>query len=78
MNINKSWEIPDVFQWIYKHSNMTIKDMITTYNCGIGMVVIFDKNVDINNLEDMIPIGKIIKSKKPCIDYESISQRLST
>ena len=78
MHIDGKWEIPEIFKWIFKNSDMTVEEMIETYNCGIGMVVIFDKNVDINNLEDMIPIGKIIKSKKPCIDYDSISQRLST
>ena len=78
IHIDGKWVIPEIFKWIFKNSDMTVEEMIETYNCGIGMAVIFDKNVDINNLEDMIPIGKIIKSKKPCIDYDSISQRLST
>ena len=70
MNINKSWEIPDVFQWIYKHSNMTIKDMLTTYNCGIGMVVIFNKDTEVS--DNLIELGEIVQSNNPIIDYPLI------
>ena len=70
MNINKSWEIPDVFQWIYKHSNMTIKDMLTTYNCGIGMVVIFNKDTEVS--DNLIELGEIVQSNNPIIDYQLI------
>ena len=70
MNINKSWVIPDIFQWIYKHSNMTIKDMFTTYNCGIGMVVIFNKDTEVS--DNLIELGEIVQSNNPIIDYQLI------
>ena len=64
--------IPDVFKWIYNKSDMSIEDMFKTYNCGIGMVVIFDKNVNCDELlrEDLIYLGKIVKSDKHIINCD--------
>ena len=64
--------IPDVFKWIYNKSDMSIEDMFKTYNCGIGMVVIFDKNVNCDELlnEDLIYLGKVIKSEKHIINFD--------
>ena len=61
MNINQTWEIPEVFKWIYSRSDMKIEDMFKTYNCGIGMVVVFDKSVDINIDDELIHMGNIIR-----------------
>lgn len=86
IKLNYDWEIPDVFKWIYKNSNMSVKDMLRTYNCGIGMTIIVDKIMfkDINNNElvsmlntnNLIPIGMIIKNDKPIIDYDLIKNKL--
>ena len=64
--------IPDVFKWIYNKSDMSIEDMFKTYNCGIGMVIIFDKNVNCDELlnEDLIYLGKVIKSEKHIINFD--------
>ena len=64
--------IPDVFKWIYDKSDMSIEDMFKTYNCGIGMVIIFDKNVNCDELltEDLIYLGKVIKSDKHIINCD--------
>lgn len=64
--------IPDVFKWIYDKSDMSVEDMFKTYNCGIGMVVIFDKNVNCDELlrEDLIYLGKVIKSDKHIINCD--------
>ena len=65
-------EIPKIFKWIYNKSDMSIEEMFNTYNCGIGMVVIFDKNVNCDELlrEDLIYLGKIIKSDKHIINCD--------
>tara|TARA_X000001036_G_scaffold215751_1_gene201999 strand:+ start:2495 stop:3430 length:936 start_codon:yes stop_codon:yes gene_type:complete len=57
------WEIPDIFRWIYEKSDMTPEDMLKTYNCGIGMAVVFDKNV--GEIPDMIFLGNVIEGTEP-------------
>ena len=64
------WEIPDIFHWIYNNSDMTTTSMLQTYNCGIGMVVIFDKNI--GEIEGMLKLGKVIKGETPEIENSFI------
>lgn len=33
------WDLPEIFQWIQKHSQITEYELFKTFNCGIGFVV---------------------------------------
>ena len=68
--INKSWKVQDEFKWIKKCSKLNQNEMLKTFNCGIGMIVIVSKDYDINIIKkyNMVIIGKIIKSEKPIIN----------
>ena len=73
IHITEKWPIPQVIQWIYDKSDMNKEDMFRTYNCGIGMVIIVDKNTNRNRLMkeyQLIPMGKIIESEKEVIQYD--------
>tara|TARA_B100000575_G_scaffold294654_1_gene312709 strand:- start:1806 stop:2810 length:1005 start_codon:yes stop_codon:yes gene_type:complete len=72
MNITETWEVPEVFHWILKNSDMTIQEMLQTYNCGIGMVLIFDKETTIDPEDELIKLGEIIKSEDSIVDYQLI------
>ena len=68
MNINQGWKIPDVFKWIYECSDMTKEEMLKTYNCGIGMIVILDKSCPIPENSDLLYLGEIIQNSMMKID----------
>jgi len=34
-----TWELPEIFKWLQQHGNVSQADMLTTFNCGIGMIV---------------------------------------
>ncbi|MGR9087386.1 MAG: phosphoribosylformylglycinamidine cyclo-ligase [Gammaproteobacteria bacterium] len=34
-----AWEFPAIFQWLQAQGNVADADMLTTFNCGIGMIV---------------------------------------
>lgn len=38
------WELPPVFKWLKALGNIESNDLARTLNCGIGMIVICDKN----------------------------------
>ncbi len=39
-----SWQRPAVFDWLQEHGNIEEQEMLRTFNSGIGMVVVIDKN----------------------------------
>lgn len=38
-----SWKRPPVFDWLQENGNIEEQEMLRTFNCGIGMVVVVDK-----------------------------------
>lgn len=39
-NINlNAWEMPAIFQWLQEQGNVTQENMLTTFNCGVGMII---------------------------------------
>jgi phosphoribosylformylglycinamidine cyclo-ligase len=40
----KAWHTPILFDWLRETGNIAPQEMYRTFNCGIGMVVIVDKN----------------------------------
>ena len=80
MLLDQEWEVPNVFKWIYNNSDMNIEDMLKTYNCGIGMVVILDRSLDIKQIMDAMSdnklqfLGSIVRSTEHIINYEKIQK----
>ena len=66
-----SWEIPTIFKLIQKWGNVDWREMFRTFNCGIGMILIVDKN-DADSIcnqlksngEEIYKIGQVVKSNE--------------
>ncbi len=39
-----AWEVPPVFKWLREAGKLEKHDFLRTFNCGIGMVVVVDKD----------------------------------
>ena len=39
-----SWEMPDIFKWLKNEGNISVNNMYRIFNCGIGMVLIVEKD----------------------------------
>ncbi len=37
-----SWQLPNVFKWLQDAGNITDQELLKTFNCGVGMVVVVD------------------------------------
>lgn len=48
-----SWDCVDIFTWLQEKGNISDNEMLRTFNCGIGMVVIVNKN-DSNDAQEFI------------------------
>ena len=63
-----AWNVPDIFKLIQNWGNVDWREMYRTFNCGVGMVLIVDKNsVDefvsyLNeNYEEFYKIGRVVE-----------------
>lgn len=40
-----SWQLPPIFQWLQEKGNVEPMEMVRTFNCGVGMVIVVDKSL---------------------------------
>jgi phosphoribosylformylglycinamidine cyclo-ligase len=72
-----AWQLPPVFKWLQEQGRIAEADMLTTFNCGIGMIVCVapeDEQAASDILaalgETVYPIGKLIGGEgKPKVVY---------
>jgi phosphoribosylformylglycinamidine cyclo-ligase len=72
-----SWTFPDIFLWLQEQGNVSQANMLTTFNCGVGMIVCVaaeDENATIEVLEALgetvFVIGELVESEgKPEVSY---------
>ncbi len=78
INLN-SWQLPETFQWLQKQGNIAQADMLTTFNCGIGMIVCVDAENEAETMEilrqqgeTVFSVGEIIASSgNPKVVYHN-------
>jgi len=63
-----SWTVPQIFKLIQKKSDLDDKEMYSTFNMGVGLILVVDKkHVDlvrryISKKSEVFAIGEVIKS----------------
>ena len=75
----KNIKLPKIFETIKQIGNIDDSEMFKVFNCGIGMVIVIEKNKSektINNLKKLklspVIVGCILKSKeKPKVEYNN-------
>jgi phosphoribosylformylglycinamidine cyclo-ligase len=65
-----SWHQPDVFAWLQTQGNISRADMLTTFNCGLGMIVCVAAEDEQETLEilqqqgeTVFSVGEIVEGK---------------
>ncbi|PKU40757.1 trifunctional purine biosynthetic protein adenosine-3 [Limosa lapponica baueri] len=65
-----TWKIPEIFCWLHKEGNLSEEEMTRTFNCGIGAVLVVQKEMaqqvlkDIQKHETAWLIGKVVSLQK--------------
>ncbi len=54
---SKSWQWPEIFQWLQKQGNISTEEMIHAFNLGVGMVICIHKN-DVDTVLDTLKAMK--------------------
>jgi phosphoribosylformylglycinamidine cyclo-ligase len=73
-----SWEFPAIFKWLQQQGKVPLADMLTTFNCGIGMIVLVPADQEHAALryleksgENAFPLGELVESEgKPQVIYQ--------
>ena len=65
-----SWELPEIFQWLQQQGNVTRPDMLTTFNCGIGMMVCVAPEDETKTLETLAQQGETAYSLGDIVESE--------
>ena len=54
VTINKNaWEMPEIFSWLQEKGNLKEEDMYRVFNCGIGMVLIVNRD-DVDSIQKAV------------------------
>lgn len=76
INLN-TIQILDIFKLIRKYSNASDEEMLSTFNCGVGMIVICNPNMGskllniLNKYFHSYEIGEIVESNLEKVEFEN-------
>jgi phosphoribosylformylglycinamidine cyclo-ligase len=64
------WEFPSIFKWLQDKGKVSLADMLTTFNCGVGMIVVVAAEHESAALsyleksgETVFPMGELLASE---------------
>jgi len=57
-----AWEFPETFKWLQQQGNVSQADMLTTFNCGIGMIVCVDAEDEAETKDVLSKLGETVFS----------------
>ncbi len=71
-----TWQFPEVFAWLQQAGNISLSEMVRTFNCGVGFVIVVpdDKKDEVLDFlhaqgETAWQIGKIIERTSNAVVY---------
>ncbi len=71
-----SWKLPEIFNWLQQQGNIAQADMLTTFNCGIGMIVCVAPEDEAKTLdiltqqgETVYSLGQMVPAEQPVVIY---------
>ncbi|XP_074389391.1 trifunctional purine biosynthetic protein adenosine-3 [Zonotrichia albicollis] len=65
-----TWKIPEIFCWLHKEGNLSEEEMARTFNCGLGAVLVVQKEMaqqvlgDIQGHETAWTVGRVVSLQK--------------
>lgn len=73
-----SWQMPEVFDWLQQKGNIAQSEMVRTFNCGVGYVIVVSQKhaqhtIDFlsQNGETAWQIGHIVARKHDAVVYQA-------
>ncbi|KAH0624854.1 hypothetical protein JD844_032717 [Phrynosoma platyrhinos] len=71
-----NWKIPKIFSWLQEEGNLSEEEMARTFNCGIGAVLVVQKDLagdvlkEVQRHEEAWVIGKVVQCQKEFAQVE--------
>lgn len=70
-----AWQLPDIFVWLQQQGNVTLADMLITFNCGVGMIICVDTDDEAAALTCLTQHGETAFSLGDIVPFDG-SQRV--
>jgi phosphoribosylformylglycinamidine cyclo-ligase len=72
-----AWQLPPVFEWLQKNGRITQAEMLRTFNCGIGMVLLVAADVVEPVCEVLASSGELVYHIGRVTEAPDISERVN-
>jgi len=74
---SQNWQRPAIFDWIQTEGNVSDTEMLRTFNCGIGMVVVVNNNDCDKTLQHLREQGETVFHIGTIVDQHSTPNRVT-
>jgi phosphoribosylformylglycinamidine cyclo-ligase len=70
VKINRPWAVPVEFGWLKRQGHLSNEEMLRTFNCGVGMVLVVPEHAATAVLaaqDGAVPLGTVVPGTVPDI-----------